>query len=136
MKSTQDWTDLKRQREALEEYYRGLYKEDEEVIKKEALEYANGDINRAKDFIAGYLHSIKQPHTRSIRLIELYTMDYVPHYRQKSPDKHIVTCIRSIFRNKHYPKELFKEGDPSKRESDGSSNSKSSGTSGTTEGSD
>jgi len=129
-----DWTDLKRQREALEEYYKGLYKEDEEVIKKEALEYSGGDVNRAKDFIAGYLHSIKQPHTRMIRLIELYTMDYVPHSKKLPSDKHIVSCIRSIFRDKLYPKGLFDEKDPSKR--DGDSTDKSTGTSESTEGSD
>lgn len=130
-----DWTDFKRQREALEEYYRGLYKEDEEVIKKEALEYSEGDVNRAKDFIAGYLHSIKQPHTRTIRLIELYTMDYVPHSKKLPTDKHIVSCIRSIYREKRYPKELFDANNPSKRAGDGSSNNKSSTTGGTAEGS-
>ena len=130
-----NWTDFKRQRDSLEEYYKGLYEKDSNIIKKEALEYAEGDVNRAKDFIAGYLHSIKQPHTRTIRLIELYVQDYiVPRHKKTPADKHIVTCIRDIFRNKLYPKGLFSENDPSK--SDESSTDKSDRTSETTEESD
>lgn len=104
-----DTIELKKQREDLEKYYKSLYDIDAEVIKKEAMEYADNDVQRAKDYIAGYLSSIKQPHTRTIRLVTMYVMDFVPYFRKHPDSKNMVTRIRDIFREKRYPKELFSE---------------------------
>lgn len=110
-----DTKDIKKQREALEAFYKNLYNKDAELIKEKALEYANGDVDKAKDFIAGYLYSIKQPHTRMIRLISMYTLDYVPYYRKHPRPTHINESIREIFRKQLYPKGLFSDTDPTKR---------------------
>jgi ribosomal protein S17E len=128
-----DTIELKKQREDLEKYYKGLYDEDAEVIKKEAMEYADNDVQRAKDYIAGYMASIKQPHTRMIRLITMYVMDFVPYFRKHPDSKNMVTRIREIFRQKRYPEKLFDPGDPSKSVDDEVRKSKSSKTSGTSE---
>lgn len=110
-----DTIELKKQREELEKYYRDLYDADAEVIKKEAMEYADNDVQRAKDYVAGYMSAIKQPHTRTIRLVTMYVMDFVPYYFRKHPSaKNMVTRIREIFREKRYPEKLFDPGDPSK----------------------
>jgi hypothetical protein len=128
-----DTIELKKQREELEKYYKILYNEDAEVIKKEAMEYADNDVQRAKDYIAGYMASIKQPHTRMIRLITMYVMDFVPYFRKHPNSKNMVTRIRDIFREKRYPEKLFDPGDPSKSVSDEICKSKRSEASGTTE---
>ena len=105
-------TSLKKERNAINEFYDNLYREDNSIIKKYALEYSKGDKDIAKVFIDGYLHSIKEPHTRTIRLIELYVQDYiVPRYKKNPSDEHIVSCIRDIFRRKLYPKGLFEESE-------------------------
>lgn len=128
-----DTIELKKQREDLEKYYRGLYDEDAEVIKKEAMEYADNDVQRAKDYIAGYMASIKQPHTRMIRLVTMYVMDFVPYFRKHPDSKNMVTRIREIFRQKRYPEKLFDPEDSSKSVNDEVRKSKSSKTSGTSE---
>ena len=129
-----DTIELKKQREDLEKYYKNLYEEDVEVIKKEAMEYADNDVQRAKDYIAGYMASIKQPHTRMIRLITMYVMDFVPYFRKHPDSKNMVTRIREIFRQKRYPEKLFDPGDPSKSVDDEVRKNKSSKTGGTSEG--
>ncbi len=113
-----DTIELKKRREELEKYYKNLYDEDAEIIKKEAMEYADNDIQRAKDYVAGYLSSIKQPHTRIIRLVTMYVMDFVPYFRKHPDSKNMVTRIREIFREKRYPDGLFDPKDPSKRVND------------------
>jgi hypothetical protein len=109
-----DTIELKKQREDLEKYYKGLYDADAEIIKKEAMEYADNDVQRAKDYVAGYMSAIKQPHTRTIRLVTMYVMDFVPYFRKHPDSKNMVTRIREIFREKRYPEKLFDPGDPSK----------------------
>jgi len=113
-----DTIELKKQREDLEKYYKGLYDADAEVIKKEAMEYADNDVQRAKDYVAGYMSAIKQPHTRTIRLVTMYVMDFVPYFRKHPSAKNMVTRIREIFRQKRYPDGLFDPNDPSKRVND------------------
>lgn len=125
--------EIKKQREALEAFYKNLYDKDAELVKEKALEYANGDVDKAKDFIEGYLYSIKQPHTRMIRLISMYTLDYVPYYRKHPRPTHINEKIRDIFREQLYPKDLFSKNDPTKR-ADEDSNDSSKETSETSEG--
>ena len=128
-----DTIELKKQREDLEKFYKNLYDIDAEVIKKEAMEYADNDVQRAKDYIAGYLSSIKQPHTRTIRLVTMYVMDFVPYFRKHPSAKNMVTRIREIFREKRYPEKLFDPKDPSKSVNDEVRKSKSTETSGTSE---
>jgi hypothetical protein len=60
------------------------------------------------------MSSIKQPHTRMIRLITMYVMDFVPYFKKHPDSKNMVTRIREIFREKRYPEKLFDPGDPSK----------------------
>jgi hypothetical protein len=98
---------VKKRREELEKFYQTLYDNDSVLIKKQALEYAGGDIQRAKDFLAGYKFSIKQPHTLTIRLINMYTLDHIPYYVQHTNPKNMVVKTRDIFRDKLYPDELF-----------------------------
>ena len=113
-----DAAETKRRRAELEEYYKKLSDQDAEVIKEEAMQYAENDVQRAKDYIAGYMASIKQPHTRIIRLITIYVMDFVPYFKKHPDSKNMVTRIREIFRQKRYPDGLFDPKDPSKRVSD------------------
>lgn len=128
-----DTIELKKRREELEKYYQNLYNEDSDFIKGEALKYAGGDVQRAKDFIAGYMLSIKQPHTRMIRLINMYTLDYIPYYIKHTNPKNMVTKIREIFRDKLYPEGLFDPKDFSKSVNDEVRKDKSTETSGITE---
>lgn len=128
-----DTAEIKKRRAELEEYYKKLYDEDSEVIKKEAMEYAENDVQRAKDYIAGYMASIKQPHTRMIRLVTMYVMDFVPYFRKHPDSKNMVTRIRGIFRDKRYPDGLFDPKDLSKRVEDEPRKSTSRKTSETTE---
>ena len=109
-----DTAEIKRMRAELEEHYKKLYYQDAEVIKEEAMQYAGNDVQRAKDYIAGYMSSIKQPHTRMIRLVTMYVMDFVPYFKKHPDSKNMVTRIREIFRQKRYPDGLFDPGDPSK----------------------
>ena len=129
-----DTAEVKRRREELEKYYQALYEEDAKMVKQEALKYAEGDVQRAKDFIAGYKMSIKQPHTRMIRLINMYTLDYIPYAIKHSNPRNMVSKIRGIFRDKLYPDGLFDPKDPSKRVEDEVRKNKSTEASGTTEG--
>jgi hypothetical protein len=131
-----DTAEIKKRREELEKYYQDLYSQDSDFIKEEAMKYAEGDVQRAKDFIAGYMMSIKQPHTRMIRLINMYTLDYIPYYIKHTNPKNMVTKIRGIFREKLYPDGLFDPKDPSKRVEDEVRKSKSTKASGTAEGLD
>lgn len=131
-----DTVELKKRREELEKYYQNLYDEDSDFIKREAIKYAEGDVQRAKDFIAGYMMSIKQPHTRMIRLINMYTLDYIPYYIKHTNPKNMVTKIRNIFRDKLYPDGLFDPKNPSKRVEDEVCKNKSAEASRTTEGLD
>jgi len=113
-----DTAEIKKRRAELEKYYKELYDKDAEAIKEEAMQYAENDVQRAKDYIAGYLSSIKQPHTRTIRLVTMYVMDFVPYFRKHPDSKNMVTRIREIFREKRYPDGLFDPKDPSKRVND------------------
>ena len=129
-----DTAEIKKRRAELEKYYKELYDKDAEAIKEEAMQYAENDVQRAKDYIAGYLSSIKQPHTRTIRLVTMYVMDFVPYFRKHPDSKNMVTRIREIFREKRYPDGLFDPKDPSKRvNNDEVRKSKCSETSGTAE---
>jgi ribosomal protein S17E len=128
-----DTAEIKKRKAELEKYYKELYDKDAEAIKEEAMQYAENDVQRAKDYIAGYLSSIKQPHTRTIRLVTMYVMDFVPYFRKHPDSKNMVTRIREIFRDKRYPDGLFDPKDPSKRVDDEVRKSKCSETSGTTE---
>lgn len=128
-----DTAEIKKRRAELEKYYKELYDKDAEAIKEEAMRYAENDVQRAKDYIAGYLSSIKQPHTRTIRLVTMYVMDFVPYFRKHPDSKNMVTRIREIFREKRYPEKLFDPEDPSKSVSDEVRKNKSTKTSGTSE---
>jgi len=129
-----DTAEIKRRRAELEDYYKKLYDQDAEVIKEEAMQYAENDVQRAKDYIAGYMASIKQPHTRMIRLITMYVMDFVPYFRKHPDSKNMITRIREIFREKRYPDGLFDFKNPSKRiNNDEVRKNKSTKTSGATE---
>ena len=128
-----DTAEIKKRRAELEKYYKELYDKDAEAIKEEAMQYAENDVQRAKDYIAGYLSSIKQPHTRTIRLVTMYVMDFVPYFRKHPDSKNMVTRIREIFREKRYPDGLFDSKDPSKRVEDEVRKNKSAEASGTFE---
>ena len=98
-----------RDRKTLIDYYENLYKEDNEFIKKKALEYSDGDKEKAKDYLAGYLESIKQPHTKIIKLIEMYVVDHMPRFRSLPSDEKIISNVREIFRKEICPKSLFED---------------------------
>lgn len=96
-------SEYKKQREALAKFYQDWYDKDAEFVKKEALKFADGDIEKAKAFIEGYKFSILQPHSKTLRMMHVFMMDFVPAYRKTPPDKWVLTCIRDKFRNKTYP---------------------------------
>ena len=104
-----DGSELKRRREELEQYFNSLYDKDKAFIIEKAKEYSNGNKEIAQAYLDGYKESIKNPHTRMIRLIVMYTLDYIPYYKKTPTIRHIATCIRDIFRDKLYPKELFEK---------------------------
>ena len=99
--------EVKKRRDELENYFSKLYEEDKEELKGFAARYANGDKDKIEAFLAGYKHAFIQPHSRTIRLIVMYTLDYIPYYRKVPTIKNIATSIRDIFRKKLYPKDLL-----------------------------
>ena len=102
-----DTIELKKRREELEVYFNKLYKQDVEEVSDVAKRYAEGDKEKFDAFVAGYKHAFKQPHSRTIRLIVMYTLDYIPYYRKVPTIKNIATNIRDIFRKKLYPDGLL-----------------------------
>ena len=102
-----DTAEIKKRRDELEKYFSELYEEDKEELKGFAARYANGDKNKIEAFLAGYKHAFIQPHSRTIRLIVMYTLDYIPYYRKVPTIKNIATSIRDIFRKKLYPEGLL-----------------------------
>ena len=99
--------EVKKSRDELEKYFSKLYKQDVEEISDVAKRYAGGDKEKFDAFIAGYKHAFIQPHSRTIRLIVMYTLDYIPYYRKVPTIKNIATSIRDIFRKKLYPEGLL-----------------------------
>ena len=99
--------EVKKRRDELENYFSKLYEEDKEELKGFAVRYANGDKDKIEAFLAGYKHAFIQPHSRTIRLIVMYTLDYIPYYKKVPTIKNIATSIRDIFRKKLYPKDLL-----------------------------
>lgn len=104
-----DTAELKKRREELEIYFNNLYKQDVEEINDVAKRYAEGNKEKFDAFVAGYKHAFIQPHSRTIRLIVMYTLDYIPYYRKIPTIKNIATSIRDIFRKKLYPEGLLNE---------------------------
>lgn len=102
-----DGAEVKRRREELEKYFEGLYEKDKAFIIEKAKEYSNGDKKLAQAYLDGYKESIINPHTRTIRRIVMYTLDYIPYYRKTPSIQHVSTCIRDIYRDKLYPKGSF-----------------------------
>lgn len=85
-----------KERKSLEDYYKNFYDEDSKILRKELSKYNNS--KECKAFIDGYIFSIKQPFTLTIKLIEMYVMDYVPRKKGCSSDEYIISQIREIFR--------------------------------------
>ena len=102
-----DTIELKKQREELEAFFAKLYEEDKEELKGFAMRYADGDQAKMDAFLEGYKHAFKQPHSRTIRLIVMYTLDYIPYYRKVPTIKNIANSIRDIFRKRLYPEGLL-----------------------------
>jgi hypothetical protein len=102
-----DTIELKKRREELEVYFNKLYKQDVEEVGDVAKRYSEGDKEKFDAFVAGYKHAFKQPHSRTIRLIVMYTLDYIPYYRKVPTIKNIATSIRDIFRKRLYPEGLL-----------------------------
>ena len=104
-----DTTELKKRRKDLEVYFNELYEQDVEEISNVAKRYAENNKEKFDAFIAGYKYAFKQPHSRTIRLIVMYTLDYIPYYRKIPTIKNIATSIRDIFRKRLYPEGLLNE---------------------------
>lgn len=104
-----DGAEIKREREELETYFNSLYDKDKIFIIEKAKEYSQGNKKLAQAYLDGYIESIKNPHTRVIRLIVMYTLDYIPYYKKLPKIRVISSNIRSIFRDKLYPRELFEK---------------------------
>ena len=102
-----DTIELKKRRKDLEVYFNELYEQDVEEISNVAKRYAENNKEKFDAFIAGYKYAFKQPHSRTIRLIVMYTLDYIPYYMNVPTIKTIATSIRDIFRKKLYPKGLL-----------------------------
>ena len=102
-----DTTELKKRRKDLEVYFNELYEQDVEEISNVAKRYAENNKEKFDAFIAGYKYAFKQPHSRTIRLIVMYTLDYIPYYRKIPTIKNIATSIRDIFRKRLYPEGLL-----------------------------
>lgn len=100
-----DGAEIKRQREELEAFFEDLYKKDKVFIIQKAKEYAGENKELAKAYLEGYKESILNPHTRSIRRIVMYTLDYIPYYKKVPTIRNISDKIRNIFREKRYPDE-------------------------------
>ena len=90
---------ISKERKELEDYFNILYKEDLSKINKIAKEYSNNNEDKFAGFIEGYNYSLKSPHTKLIRLIVMYTLDYIPYYKKIPTIKSITTNIREIFNN-------------------------------------
>ncbi len=113
-----------KERKELEDYFNILYKEDLSKINKIAGEYSDNNKDKFEGFIEGYKYSLKSPHTKLIRLIVMYTLDYIPYYKKVPTIKNITTKIRGIFNdirkneqssyNSGCPREEILEGSNSK----------------------
>ena len=119
-----DTAELKKRREELEIYFNNLYKQDVEEVSDVAKRYAEGNKEKFDAFVAGYKHAFIQPHSRTIRLIVMYTLDYIPYYRKIPTIKNIATSIRNIFRNKLYPEGLLNGTDSTNTNQETSESSK------------
>lgn len=102
-----DTIELKKRRKDLEVYFNELYEQDVEEVSNVAKRYAENNKEKFDAFIAGYKYAFKQPHSRTIRLIVMYTLDYIPYYRKIHTIKNIATSIRDIFRKRLYPEGLL-----------------------------
>ena len=102
-----DTIELKKRRKDLEVYFNELYEQDVEEVSNVAKRYAENNKEKFDAFIAGYKYAFKQPHSRIIRLIVMYTLDYIPYYRKIPTIKNIATSIRDIFRKRLYPEGLL-----------------------------
>ena len=102
-----DTIELKKRRNDLEVYFNKLYEQDVEEISNVAKRYAEDNKEKFDAFLAGYKYAFKQPHSRTIRLIVMYTLDYIPYYKKVPTIKNIAISIRDIFRKKLYPKDLL-----------------------------
>ena len=102
-----DTIELKKRRKDLEVYFNELYEQDVEEVSNVAKRYAENNKEKFDAFIAGYKYAFKQPHSRTIRLIVMYTLDYIPYYRKIPTIKNIATSIRDIFRKRLYPEGLL-----------------------------
>lgn len=77
---------------------------DSKAIRQIAKDYANGNEEIEKAFIDGYKQSIINPFLFTIKMIVIYTLDYVPkHYQRKLNMNYITKCVREIFRMKLCP---------------------------------
>lgn len=93
-----DAAELKKQQAALTKFYNDLQAEDDARIEQEAEEYAKTHNNVKEAYIAGYIKSIEQPHTKSLHLITMFALDFKPRY--KGSTKAVVEHIRGLFRKK------------------------------------
>lgn len=90
--------DVVKQRESLEAIFNSMSKSDLATVTMLAKSKYNTDEERSA-FIEGYLHSIENPHSKSIRLISMYAYDYVPYYISLPKPNTVVSNIQYIFRN-------------------------------------
>jgi hypothetical protein len=94
--------DYSKKRAELEQFYERLYNEDTRNINKIAEKRYGDDPGKMKAFLEGYKYSILHPYSKTIRLIVMYTLDYIPYYRKVPHIKNIGYQIREIFRNNIY----------------------------------
>ena len=90
---------IKKEREELEEFFKKLYKEDSNDLEKITLGLSEKE---REFFLKGYKYANKYPSAKLVRLIVMYTLDYIPYYRKVPTTKNIVFNIWDIFKKNIY----------------------------------
>lgn len=90
---------IKKEREELEEFFQKLYEKDSKNLKKITLNLSDKE---KEIFIKGYKYANKYPSAKLIRLIVMYTLDYIPYYKKVPTIRNIVFNIWDIFKRNIY----------------------------------
>ena len=70
---------VKKEREELEQFFQKLYEKDSIDLEKITLNLSDKE---KEIFIKGYKYANKYPSAKLVRLIVMYTLDYIPYYKK------------------------------------------------------
>lgn len=86
---------IKKEREELEQFFQVIYEKDLSDLEKTISTLTDKE---KEIFIKGYNYANKYPSGKIIRLIVMYTLDYIPYYKHVPSIKVISHKIWDIFK--------------------------------------